>query len=134
MTLRWLRARWMAISSSSSISGLVRKSKAPARIASMADSTRAVAGDHDHAGPGGAAGSGQEVETVAVAQPDVDQDDVVDLAVDRGQGLGAAGGGVHLVALLAEPIGHRGSTWRSSSTSRSEPLRIPCSCAKARML
>ena len=87
--LRWFRARSMASSSSSSISGLVRKSKAPARIASTADLHRAVAGDQDHRRVGTMlAAMGQQVEAVAVAQPDIGQDQIVRLCVDGRHGLG----------------------------------------------
>jgi len=69
---------------------------------------RAVAGDHDHSrGRLVLAAEGQHVEPVPIAQPDVHQDDVVGLAPDRGEGLGAAGGRVQLVPLLPQPIGHR---------------------------
>ena len=99
----------MAMSSSSSISGLVRRSKAPARMASMAVSDGAVAGDQDHdqagmllaahgpAGrsrrrrPGGcrpAPGRRSSCPSAAVA--------VARLLAD-----------VELIALAAEPIGHR---------------------------
>ena len=69
----------------------------------------AVAGDHDDGGgrvmlPA----MGEDVEPVTVAEADVGQDHVVRLAAQGGEGLGAAGGGLHLVALLAEPFGHRG--------------------------
>ena len=99
----------MAISSSSSISGLVRKSKAPRRIASTADFDRAVAGDHDDGGGRLLlAAVGQQIEAVVVAQADIDQHQIVGLAVDGGDALGQAGGRIGLVALLAEPVGHRG--------------------------
>jgi hypothetical protein len=49
---------------------------------------------------------GQHVKTIAVAQPDVGQDDVVAFAVDGGQRIAATGGGIQLIALLPEPVGH----------------------------
>ena len=70
---------------------------------------RAVAGDHDHGRVRLLlAAMGQQVEAVAVAQADVDQHQVVGLAIDGGDAFGQAGGRIGLVALLAEPVGHRG--------------------------
>ena len=70
---------------------------------------RAVAGDHDD-GRGRLllAAIGQHVEAVVVAQADVGQHQVVGLAIDGRGGLGQAGRRVGLVALVAEPVGHRG--------------------------
>ena len=51
---------------------------------------------------------GEDLEAVAVPQPDVGQDDVVKLGVDRRGGLGTTGCRVHLVPLFPEPLGHRG--------------------------
>ncbi len=50
---------------------------------------------------------GQQIEAVVVAQADIDQGQVVRLAIDRGDPFGQAGGRIGLVALLAEPVGHR---------------------------
>ena len=70
---------------------------------------RPVAGNQDH-GRGGMvpAAMGEDVEAVAVAQADVGQDHVVGLAGEGREGFGPAGGGIDLIALLAEPFGHRG--------------------------
>ena len=68
----------------------------------------AVAGEHDDRGLRPLlADVGQQVETVVVAQADIDQGQVVGLAIDRGDSFGQAGGRIGLVALLAEPVGHR---------------------------
>ena len=70
---------------------------------------RAVAGDHDDGGVRAVpAAVLEDLEAVAVAQADVGQHQVVGLPVDGGDGLGATGGRVQLIALIAEPIGHRG--------------------------
>ena len=42
-----------------------------------------------------------------IAQADIDQCQVVGLAIDRGDAFGQARGRIDLVALLAEPLGHR---------------------------
>ena len=70
---------------------------------------RAIAGDHDDRGGRLlAAAIGQHLESVVAAQADVGQHQVVGLAVHGRGGLGHIGGGVGLVALVAEPVGHRG--------------------------
>ena len=53
------------------------------------------------------AAMGQQVETVAVAQPNVGQHEIVRLAIDGRQPFGQAGRGVGGIALVAEPVGHR---------------------------
>ena len=108
-TVRWLKARSMAISSSSSISGLVRKSKAPARIASIGRFDGAVAGQQDHGRLPGrcCAAMGQHVEAVAVAQADVGQHQVVGLLVHGRDGRGEIVGRIDLESLLPQPFGHR---------------------------
>ena len=50
---------------------------------------------------------GQQIEAVVVGQTDIDQGQVVGLAIDRGDSFGQAGGRIGLVALLAEPVRHR---------------------------
>jgi hypothetical protein len=70
---------------------------------------RAVAGDHDDGGGGlFLAAIGQHVEAVVGAEADVHQHQVVGLPVDGRVGLDQGGRGVGVVALLAQPIGHRG--------------------------
>ena len=54
------------------------------------------------------AAMGEEVEAVAVAQADVGQHQVVGFAVHGGEALGKAGRPCRWLALLAEPVGHRG--------------------------
>ena len=65
----------------------------------------AVAGDDDDFGDMRGvhlANVGEGVEAVAVGQPDVEQDDVVDGVGEQGEGLGGGGGGGDGVALLGE--------------------------------
>ena len=50
---------------------------------------------------------GQQVEAVVVAESDIDQGQVVGLAIDGGRSFGQRRGRIDLVALLAEPISHR---------------------------
>ncbi len=50
---------------------------------------------------------GQEIEAVAIAQADIDQDQVVGLAIDGGDAFGKVRCRFDLVALFAEPLGHR---------------------------
>ena len=49
---------------------------------------------------------GQQIETVAIAQANVEQQQVVGFLVDGRQGRGVTVGRVELIALLAQPIGH----------------------------
>ena len=68
---------------------------------------RAVAGNHDDGGGGLVlAAMGQQIEAVAVAQPDIHQHEVVGLAVD-GRMPSARLVAVSVGNPVAEPIGHR---------------------------
>lgn len=49
----------------------------------------------------------EEIESVSVLEPHIDQQQVVLLAPKRFEGFGVAGGGVELEALVTEPVGHR---------------------------
>ena len=68
----------------------------------------AVAGNHDDRSGGAIlATMGQQVKTVALAQADIDQRQIVGLSLDGGHCLGQARHRVGGIALFAEPVGHR---------------------------